>query len=323
MTSILHQLNFIRYSKDDFMKEKEQLNLVMSSELDGVLKIIQNNIKKSGGSNSPFQNVAYGHKNSNYKHYKNNDKDNSPSKSWRITKTRLVKENLSAVEKSKNEINSLLNKLSPKNFESIINNILKYYNEETTREELLNNTIDNIFMKAVMQPVYCPYYVKFLKIIDEKYQKIQIINQKCIEFKSIIKPPEENSELLTLTEKEKYDLFCKANKEKKYKEGYSQFIGELFNNSMINNSTLEQNISLFVEYLESSSIEDAKSQVVEDLLICICKLFDTVSNKEKNIIQSYSKRVLNVKEQSNLPKRLKFKLMDLNDLLIKRKVIIV
>ena len=48
MTSILHQLNFIRYSKDDFMKEKEQLNLVMSSELDGVLKIIQNNIKKSG-----------------------------------------------------------------------------------------------------------------------------------------------------------------------------------------------------------------------------------------------------------------------------------
>jgi hypothetical protein len=324
MTSILDQLNFIRYSKDDFIKEKETISLVMSSELDGVLKIIQSNIKKSGGSNSPFQNSSFGNKNSNYKGHKGGDRDNSPSKSWRITKTRLVKENLSVVDKSKNEINSLLNKLSPKNFKRIIATILEFYEIDTEidRDELLNNTIDNIFMKAVMQPVYCPYYVKFLKIIDEKYQKIHIINQKCIEFKSIIKPPLVNEEEISLSEKDKYDLFCKANKEKKYKEGYSQFIGELFNNSMINNSTLEQNISLFVEYLESSSEEDAKSQVVEDLLICICKLFDTVSNKEKNILQSYSQRVIDVKKKSELPKRLKFKLMDLHDLLKKRNVLV-
>ena len=32
--------------------------------------------------------------------------------------------------------------------------------------------------------------------------------------------------------------------------------------------------------------EDAKSSYVEDALICICQLFDTVSNGEKTIIKT-------------------------------------
>ena len=155
--------------------------------------------------------------------------------------------------------------------------------------------------------------------------KIDIINQKCIEFKDIIKPKQDDmeSDKMSLSDKEKYDLFCKANKEKKYKEGYSQFIGELFNNKMINDTTLEQNISFFVEHLESSCLEDATSCYVEDLLICVCKLFDTVSKKDYNkVISPYCYRVIIIKENMELPKRLRFKLLDLKDLLIKNRIIV-
>lgn len=339
MTSILDQLNFIRYSKDEFIKEKEKVHLVLSSELESIIKIIEANIKKSGGSNSPFQNSHNGgsHKNKNYSlkstSYNSKHSDSSKrgsSKSWRITKTKIIADNLSSLEKNKNEINALLNKLSPKNFDKIVPRIQEYYNKDDERDSLLESTIDNIFLKAVMQPVYCPYYVKLLKIMNESYKKEGIINNKCIEFKTILKsdvkesePDTENKEIMTLSEKEKYDLFCKANKEKKYKEGYSQFIGELFNNGMINVLTLEENVSLFVESLENSTKEDAKSTYVEDALICIYKLFDTVSNIEKNIIRTYCERVILIKDNSELPKRLKFKLMDLRDLLVKRKVIFV
>ena len=338
MTSILDQLNFIRYSKDDFLKEKAQISLVLSSELEAIIKIIETNIKKSGGSNSPFQNSHNGgHKNSNYSlkstSYNSKHSDNSkkgPSKSWRITKTKIVADNLSSLEKNKNEINSLLNKLSPKNFDKIVPRIQEYYKKDDEREFLIESTIDNIFLKAVMQPVYCPYYVKLLKIMNESYKKENIINNKCIEFKTILKSDvqETNTEAvenkeMSLSEKEKYDLFCKANKEKKYKEGYSQFIGELFNNEMINVLTLEENVSLFVDSLEKSTDENPKSTFVEDALICICKLFDTVSNREKNIIKNYCERVILIKDNSDLPKRLKFKLMDLKDLLVKRKVLVV
>ena len=338
MTSILDQLNFIRYSKDDFLKEKAQISPVLSSELEAIIKIIETNIKKSGGSNSPFQNSHNGgHKNSNYSlkstSYNSKHSDNSkkgPSKSWRITKTKIVADNLSSLEKNKNEINSLLNKLSPKNFDKIVPRIQEYYKKDDEREFLIESTIDNIFLKAVMQPVYCPYYVKLLKIMNESYKKENIINNKCIEFKTILKSDvqETNTEAvenkeMSLSEKEKYDLFCKANKEKKYKEGYSQFIGELFNNEMINVLTLEENVSLFVDSLEKSTDENPKSTFVEDALICICKLFDTVSNREKNIIKNYCERVILIKDNSDLPKRLKFKLMDLKDLLVKRKVLVV
>ena len=342
MTCILEQLNYIRYSKDEFLKEKELNSPILSNRLENIIKIIKNNIKKSGGSNSPFQNShshshshshsSYGHKNYKSSSYKdkssngNGNSSNSPSKSWRITKTKIISPDLSAIDKNKNEINALLNKLSPKNFTNICKQIQNYYTDESSKEELVNNTIDNVFMKAVMQPVYCPYYVKFLKIVNEKYEKIDVINKKCIEFKQIIKKEDKNSDELSLSEKEKYDLFCKANKEKTYKEGYSQFIGELFNNKMINSNTLKQNISFFVENLEDSTSEDAKSPYVEDLLICICKLFDTVSNMRKNdaaIIKDFCYRVITIKNNENLPKRLKFKLMDLKDLMVKRKVIIV
>ena len=338
MASILDQLNFIRYSKDDFIKEKDKLSLQMSSQLENILKIIESNIKKSGGSNSPFQNSSYngnGHKNSNYSlkstSYNSKHNDNSkkgPSKSWRITKTKIVADNLTKLEKNKNEINALLNKLSPKNFDKIVPRIQEYYTKEEERDFLIESTIDNIFLKAVMQPVYCPYYVKLLKIMNDEYEKEDSINNKCSEFKTILKSnveteSTENNDEMSLSEKEKYDLFCKANKEKKYKEGYSQFIGELFNNKMINTETLEENVSLFVDSLETSSKEDAKSTYVEDALICICQLFDTVSNREKTIIKTYCERVILIKENSNLPKRLKFKLMDLQDMLVKRKVLIV
>ena len=340
MASILDQLNFIRYSKDDFLKEKSKITLELSSELENILKIIENNIKKSGGSNSPFQNSAYGGnktknnsgyslKNTSYnsKHSNSNSNTNKgSSKSWRITKTKIVAENISDIDKHKFEINALLNKLSPKNFTSITEQINKYYEIEDEKDILIDSTIDNIFLKAVMQPVYCPYYVKFLKIMKEEYKKDDIIDNKCLEFKYIINPKvdeTQDKEVMTLSENEKYDLFCKANKEKKYKEGYSQFIGELFNNNMINNTTLEKNVALFVECLETSSSEDAKSTFVEDIIICVCQLFETVSNREKVIIKSYCERVLSIKENKDLPKRLKFKLMDLKDLLVKRKVLIV
>ena len=250
MASILDQLNFIRYSKDDFIKEKEKLSLQMSSQLENILKIIESNIKKSGGSNSPFQNSSYngnGHKNSNYSlkstSYNSKHNDNSkkgPSKSWRITKTKIVADNLTKLEKNKNEINALLNKLSPKNFDKIVPRIQEYYTKEEERDFLIESTIDNIFLKAVMQPVYCPYYVKLLKIMNDEYEKEDSINNKCIEFKTILKSnvetetdSTENNDQMAFRKNTIY--FVKLTR--KNTRGYSQFIGELFNNKMINTET--------------------------------------------------------------------------------------
>ena len=73
---------------------------------------------------------------------------------------------------------------------------------------MINGVIENIFMKAVMQPTYCPTYVKLLNMMDEKYGIIDLIDNKCLEYKSIIKD-KKVTEDASMTEQEKYDLFCK------------------------------------------------------------------------------------------------------------------
>ena len=54
--------------------------------------------------------------------------------------------------------------------------------------------------------------------------------EKCDKFKHILKEEEETSlSYSKQVTKENYSKFCKDLKDKNYKRGYSQFIGEMYN----------------------------------------------------------------------------------------------
>ena len=308
------------YTKDDFINLKGSLNLHCPEDLKIAIKYIDSKISQSSGSNYQTHHKdrkTYSNSNTNSN---NTSTSTSTKNSWRIKRTAIISSDISDQDKFQNEINSLLNKLSPKNFNKITQKIMIFldsHNEEIC-DKLVDHTIDNIFLKAVMQPIYCPYYVSFIKDINIKYSKEPKINHKCLEFKSIIKQPEKEVENTTLTETEKYDLFCKNNKEKRYKEGYSQFVGELYNKNMINLQTLENSITHYVEILETYVDIDVNGSMVDELLVCICKLILTVYTKDniKNL-NKYMSRLVNIKDTYGLPKRLSFKILDLKEAIYK------
>lgn len=321
MASILEQLNTIKYTRDDFYRIKNENEFECSDELNNKLNIIKNIIKKNidtiGSQHQQKSHYSKSNYNSNHHHNTNYSGNkinhNVPTKfdkSWRFEKTKLKKENLSKLEENVNKINSYLNKISNKNFDSIIDNIFEKI-EELKCSEMINKVIENIFMKAVMQPTYCPLYVKLLNMMDEKYGIIDLIDNKCLEYKSIVKEKkiEENS---SMTEQEKYDLFCKLNKEKKYKAGYSQFIGELFKNNMITETTIKSNLIYFLDNLGKSIIEEPKGAYVEDSIICLCQLITTVHSKTDNIADITSKLYVFL-DNKEIPKRLYFKILDIKD----------
>ena len=311
MASVLEQLNFFRYSKDTFLNEKEKMEINCSERLQLIINIIESNIKKSGGDNSPFSNSAYGNNRNSYGISKNakGEKTSSKTKSWR--KNKYYTKNLTVIQQKCNEINSLLNKMTSKNYSSITEKIKAYFKDGPEKDDIIDKTITDIFMKAVMQPIYCPDYVKFLNTISTNYDKSAIINNKCVEFRQVIKVSDSEQDQAqeitqkSLSEKEQYDLFCKANKEKKYKEGYAQFIGEMYNKNMISIDTLMNNIDYFVVTLESQSQIDIQDPLVEDILICLCKLFITVNNREtKSRIIPFIDRIIKIKSMPGLQKRL-------------------
>ena len=234
-----------------------------------------------------------------------------------MTKTSIIPKDISSIQKKCNEINSLLNKMTSKNYSVIKDKILAYFVEGIETNDIIVKTISNIFMKAVMQPIYCPDYVEFLKIIANKYDKFEVINQKCIDFKQVIKinkDTQDNKETKQISEQEEYDLFCKANTEKKYKEGYAQFIGEMYNKQMITLEILCENIGYFIETLEIQSQKDIKSLVVEDILICVCKILYTVKTyRNIRTLLPFVEQIIKIKAIPGLQKRLQFKILDLQD----------
>ena len=91
---------------------------------------------------------------------------------WRTKKiNKFFMANLSDDQRFEKKLNGEMNKLSQDNYDSIITSYSKLLS--TVSEDIETHlifTINNIFEKAVMQPIYCPYYVKFLLGLPSQYQ---------------------------------------------------------------------------------------------------------------------------------------------------------
>ncbi len=293
------------YSYDFFM----DINKQNTFELDSSLKEILDNLSKIVNNN---YGLTYYEKNYKNKHRNGNRGNHKPNinfnnNQWRLKKTIIKKKIDSELDKYKYEINSLLNKLSKNNFDSISKKIIGYYKkDDLTKDDLnnlLNSFIDSIFLKATMQPIYCPFYVKFLNILDTDYKILSLINQKCENYKEIFENSNRTKEM------SEYDQFCQDNLDKVFKAGYSQFIGELFNNNMIQKEIIEDNIDFFTTSLEKN-IEN--SEFFENIIICVSNLITTTSENltDYNFKELYD-NINSIYKSYNKSKRLKFKLLDL------------
>ncbi len=290
-----------------FTELKSSLELSLSDnlkiKLDEITKIIKNN-------------TGFTYYDKNKQKYRRNFKNNS-SPQWRKEKKVIIKKTINSdIDKYNYEINSLLNKLSRKNFDDISSKILNYYNKSLDDEsttKLINLFIDNIFTKAVAQPIYCPFYVKFLKLFNEKFNIDDLLKNKCDDFKKIIdKTKKEIKD--DMTAQEEYDEFCENNLKKMHKQGFSQFIGELFNNQMINETLIIESIDFFIFNLESVINCSEEEEQIENIIICLDKIIRTTLDKLKTLNYDFSSilgKINDFYKSYNKSKRLKYKILDI------------
>ena len=228
------------------------------------------------------------------------------NRSWRtIYKSTIFKEDISTIEKQQNEIKGLLNKLSDINFEEIKKKIMI----SSENDSLIFFTIKYIFEIALKQPLFCKHYVKLIKHIITVYHTTKdYIEETCLNFKNIV-----NTNNIKSNKDLSYDAFCENNILKKYKEGYSQFFGELFLNQIICTNVITENIDEMLSIL-SKNLESNEDLFLEDLIICINKLLITIID---NLPIDYIKKTIihidGIYKNPFIIKRLRFKLMDLKD----------
>lgn len=243
---------------------------------------------------------------------KNKDSGDSNANNWRIKKQSQVekrKKKMSQLELAKGELNSILNKITLTNFDNLSTKILNQIDDSKILAEFV---VNNIFTKAVVQPIYCVGYVKLIKLLGEKGFDIGIITtNKCDQYSELLNKEDSMADKEDLN----YDEFCELMSEKKYKVGYSQFIGELFNNELIDYHTFVKNIFAFFKSLEvmlNNNDVDPKDLNVENTIICICSLIETSKTGIKEEDNDFFKAKLKeFNEMNKYQKRLKFKVMDL------------
>ena len=177
-----------------------------------------------------------------------------------------------------------------------------------------------------MQPTYCPLYVKLFILINEKSKKIEksetnekdmingeqnkfseLVKQKCEDFKNlIIDMVNMNDAVLNPND---YDDFCQKNKEKIFKNGFSQFIGELYKNDFVDCIYIQEYIEALVLNIKHNL--DNKNENIENSSICLVKLINTTMTKKEFKDSSSFDYVNEILEYKNLPMKIKFKFMDL------------
>jgi hypothetical protein len=192
-------------------------------------------------------------------------------------------------------------------------------------KELLGYTVESMFQKAVSQPGFCDIYVKLYKDLlsvedgTKDYLVSQIISDKCDSYLDIFGGETENTEddESECNSEEDYDKFCEFLKQREYIKGYSQFIGNLHNNEIIDISKINMFINTIIKNIENNKADNNETKNIEEyinslytIIRCIGTNFNKIENyqNKKEIFTKYSK-------DNNLTAKGKFKFMDICDLL--------
>ena len=294
-------MNLVKYHEAQILEIRNSIgsknfNYILHESFGSTLKYIEDNISKT----------MFKQKNT-YKYKGNFNKNRQcrpPLKS--LKPPSFLKKSTDKNDIFRKDLNANLNKLSDQNYSSISNKILEIYKKDKDEFDF-NYFINNLFDKSVMQPIYCPLYVKLCKEFDELDTIIELIRDKCENFRLLIQEiSDKDDDVLNVNN---YDDFCKKNKDKIFKKGFSQFIGELYKNEFIEKEFIQEFMKDMITNIMNKLNNEDKN--VEDSITCLVQLIHTCINCKNIKLALVKSRLISMKNHQVLPKKLKFKLMDL------------
>lgn len=167
-------------------------------------------------------------------------------------------------------IQGKLNKFSVANYEDVrefLKEILA-----TGDKEFLGDFMKLIFQKAATEPTFCGLYAKLLFELSSCFDFLRSeMDRLYAHFLHIFKEVIDGS---VSTE-----AFLQYNKEKKYRLGYSQFIGELYTYGIVSNTDIVNTISTIVDQMTLlvRSVDNKSS--VEEYADCLLRMLRTMQNR--------------------------------------------
>jgi len=186
--------------------------------------------------------------------------------------------------------------------------------------EMVRQFMLMVFKKAASEEIYCALYARLLAEISTRYKVILEEMQKLQEhYLEIFDEVEE------VQEGQNYDTFVEKNKDKRYRQGYSQFLAELAALEILDLSNLEQTFRKLTDLMLKYAVEPESKTLVEEYADCLVRMSRVVKKKSSPFFIAARASLLAISRTSvdtllaqkgafpSLSPKAKFILMDVKD----------
>jgi len=193
--------------------------------------------------------------------------------------------------------------------------------DDSSTNQFVKEFMQLVFKKAASEEIFCPLYAKLLGEISLSFPIILDEMNKL--FTNYLEIFEECDE----TQVKDYEVFLAKNREKKYRQGYSQFLSELTALRILSEDKLITIYKLIFEQIYIQGKVENKTILIEQYIDCILRItkvlrkktevfFVNIRSKLYVIVNSAFDDIDNNKElYKSISSKSKFLLMDILDYL--------
>ena len=235
----------------------------------------------------------------------------STASAWR--NERENGENIPENEKFINVVISNLNKLSEQNFDLLLGDITKLYNEHKNDDEKVNLMISAICSKAMTEKIYSNLYSKLISELDKsgdsKISEYTILECETFFTKNIKNDIQEIKENI-----EDYEKICEIIKTKSEFIGGFVFIANLYKYNMVKYEVVDRYYKSLLEYTNISP-KDFTGKYIDAIVSIIDSCGENLEsnfNDKSHFKTIFMEPIYDlVKDKKRVIAKYRFKLMDI------------
>ena len=145
--------------------------------------------------------------------------------------------------------------------------------EQNSTEEFVKEFMSLVFKKAASEEIFCPLYAKLLGDISERYPIIlDEMNKLHENYLEIFDECDESSST-------NYEEFIQKNREKKYRQGYSQFLAELTSIKILSVDKLTLIYNKIFSQILNNGKQENKIVLIEQYVDCLLRITKVLKDK--------------------------------------------
>ena len=168
-------------------------------------------------------------------------------------------------------IRAKLNKFSHNNYDSVKSFLEQIMNSGEV--EFLTEFMDLLFTKAASEEIFCALYSRLLSELCEKFPFLKgeiskIYSNFLAIFQEARDVPDQNSS--------DYKKFLESQEKKKYRQGYSHFLAEIYNKGLLPFDSMETTVSCILGSLSKLEKDETNTLLVEEYLVSLSKIVTTI-----------------------------------------------